>query len=228
MGDMPKSGREDVLGQVRAHLGVRGDEPGRRGLVQSRLRNPKANLIPERAQKPKAELIKLFQTMLEKSGAKVSRVRALKGLPEAIAAALRENNLPSRLRLGEDPVFDGLRAEPGLLELLPGPAGANDTVGLSHAIAGAAETGTLFLVSGPDNPSTLNFLPETHAVVILASDIAGSYEEGWAKLRSIYGGGNMPRTVNLISGPSRTADIEQTIVMGAHGPKNLLVLIAGS
>ncbi|MGO8952674.1 MAG: LutC/YkgG family protein [Rhodomicrobium sp.] len=228
MGDTPKSGREEVLGQVRAHLGVRGDEPGRRGLVQSRLRNPKPNLIPERAQKPKSELIKLFQTMLEKSGAKVSRVRALKGLPEAIAAALRENNLPSRVRLGEDPIFDGLRAEPGLLELLRGPAEASDTAGLSHAIAGAAETGTLFLVSGPDNPSTLNFLPETHAVVILASDIAGSYEEGWAKLRSIHGSGKMPRTVNLISGPSRTADIEQTIVMGAHGPKTLLVLIAGS
>jgi len=228
MSDMPKSGREDVLAQVRAHLGVRGDEPGRRGLVQSRMRNPKPNLIPERAQKPKAELIKLFQTMLEKSGAKVSRVRSLKGLPEAIAAALRDNNLPSRVRLGADPIFDGLRSEPGLLKLLSGPAEASDAVGLSHAIAGAAETGTLFLVSGPDNPSTLNFLPETHAVVILASDIAGSYEEGWAKLRSIYGGGKMPRTVNLISGPSRTADIEQTIVMGAHGPKNLLVLIAGS
>ena len=43
-----------------------------------------------------------------------------------------------------------------------------------------------------------------------------------------YGDGRMPRTVNLISGPSRTADIEQTIVMGAHGPKNLVVIIAGS
>jgi L-lactate dehydrogenase complex protein LldG len=222
------SSRDAVLARVRERLGVRGDEPGRRGLVQSRLRNPKANLIPERAQKSKSEAIKLFQTMLEKAGAKVSRVRALKTLPEAIAAALRENNLPLRVRLGADPFFDGLRAEPGLLELQTGPAGANDAVGLSHAIAGAAETGTLFLVSGPDNPSTLNFLPETHAVVILASDIAGSYEEGWAKLRAIYGSGTMPRTVNLISGPSRTADIEQTIVMGAHGPRNLLVLIAGS
>jgi L-lactate dehydrogenase complex protein LldG len=228
MPDMPKNAREDVLARVRERLGVRGDEPGRRGLVQSRMRNPKPNLIPERAQKPRSELIKQFQSMLEKAGAKVSRVSAMKGLPEAIAAALRENNLPSRIRLGADPIFDGLRAEPGLLELLSGPAQADDAVGLSHAIAGAAETGTLLLVSGRDNPSTLNFLPETHVIVILASDIAGSYEEGWAKLRSAYGGGIMPRTVNLISGPSRTADIEQTIVMGAHGPRNLLVLVAGS
>ncbi|MFY9640862.1 MAG: lactate utilization protein [Rhodomicrobium sp.] len=223
-----QDGRLAVLSRVRERLGVRGDEPGRRGLVQSRMRNPQANLIPERAKKPKAELIKLFQTMLEKAGSKASRVRSLKGLPEAIAAQLRENNLPLRVRLGTDPVFDGLRAEPGILELFSGPAEASDAVGLSHAIAGAAETGTLFLASGPDNPSTLNFLPATHVILILASDIAGSYEEGWAKLRSIYRSFNMPRTVNLISGPSRTADIEQTIVMGAHGPKNLIVLIAGS
>ncbi|MBI4724574.1 MAG: lactate utilization protein [Rhodomicrobium sp.] len=224
----PKSARDAVLSRVRAKLGVRGDEPGRWGPVQSRLRNPHANLIPERAQRARPESVKLFQTMLEKAGAKVIRVRSLKALPEAIAAILRENNLPLRLRLGTDAIFEGLRAEPGQIEVLSGPAGANDTTGLSHAIAGAAETGTLFLVSGPDNPSTLNFLPENHIAVILASDIAGSYEEGWAKLRTVYGNGRMPRTVNLISAPSRTADIEQTIVMGAQGPKSLTVLIAGA
>jgi L-lactate dehydrogenase complex protein LldG len=229
MGDaQAKGGRRDVLLRVRAHLGVRGDEPGRRGLVQSRLRNPTANIVPERAQRPRAELIKLFQTMLESCGAKVSRVRSLKALPEAIAAALRENNLPSRVRAGSDPLFDDLRAAPGLIEISSGRTEANDAAGLSHAFAGAAESGTLFLISGPENPSTLNFLPETHIIVILASDISGSYEEAWTKLRGVCGGGKMPRTVNLISGPSRTADIEQTIVMGAHGPKNLLVLIAGS
>jgi L-lactate dehydrogenase complex protein LldG len=71
-------------------------------------------------------------------------------------------------------------------------------------------------------------MPENHFVVVLAADIAGSYEECWARLRLACGEGRMPRTVNLISGPSRTADIEQTIVMGAHGPKNLVVFIAGS
>jgi L-lactate dehydrogenase complex protein LldG len=228
MSETQDSAREDILLRVRARLGVRGDEPARRGLVQSRLRDPKANLIPERARQERPELIKLFQTMLEKSGAKVRRVRSLKGLPEAIATALRENNLPSRIRLGGDPLFDGLRAEPGLLELSSGPAEASDAIGLSRAMAGAAETGTLFFISGPDNPSTLNFLPDVHIAAILASDIAGSYEEAWAKLRGIFGSGKMPRTVNLISGPSRTADIEQTIVMGAHGPRNLIVLICGS
>lgn len=219
--------REEMLARVRRRLGVRGDEPGRRGRVQTRLRAPNANLIPERAKKPRAELIKLFQTMLETSGARVSRVRSLKGLGEAIASALRENNLPFRIRIGEDPIFSSLRQDPGLIELLSGPAEARDTVSLSHAVAAAAESGTLFLSSGADNPSTLNFLPEAHMVVVRADDIAGSYEEVWAKIRALYGPGRMPRTVNLISGPSRTADIEQTIVMGAHGPKKLMVFIAG-
>ncbi len=223
-----KDARENVLTRVRAKLGVRGDEPGRRGVVHSRLRTHAANLIPERAQRPKGELSRLFQAMLDKSGAKTIRVRALKAIPEAVASALRDSNLPLRLRVGSDAIFDSLRAEPGLIEVLTGPAEATDAVGLSHAFAGAAETGTLFLSSGPENPSTLNFLPENHFVVVLASDIAGSYEECWTKLRSAYGEGRMPRTVNLISGPSRTADIEQTIVLGAHGPKNLVVFIAGS
>ncbi len=223
-----KDARETVLARVRTKLGVRGDEPGRRGLVHSHLRAHPANLIPERAQRPRAELPRLFQTMLEKNGAEAIRVRTLKGIWEAVATALRDHNLPSRVRAGEDAIFDSLRAEPGDIEVLSGPAEATDAVALSHAFAGAAETGTLFLKSGADNPSTLNFLPENHFVVVLVGDIAGSYEECWSKLRSACGAGRMPRTVNLISGPSRTADIEQTIVMGAHGPKNLVVFIAGS
>lgn len=225
----PKEAREWVLSRVRAKLGSRGgDEPARRGLVQTRLRNHPVNLIPERARRPKAELVRLLQTALEKNGAKTVRVLALKDLREAIASALRDQNSPSRIRAGKDAIFDALRAEPGVIEVLSGPAEASDAVTLSHAFAAAAETGTLFLKSGPDNPSTLNFMPEHHFVLVRAADIAGSYEEAWALLRQSLGGELLPRTINLISGPSRTADIEQTIVMGAHGPKNLVVFIAGA
>jgi L-lactate dehydrogenase complex protein LldG len=223
-----ETARAAILARVRRKLGVRGDEPGRRGLVQSRLRNPSANLVPERAKQSRSGRIKLFQTMMEKSGAKVIRVRSFKALPEAIAAALREHNLPLRVRAGSDPIFASLRAEPGSIEVLSGPAEVSDAVSLSHALAAASETGTMFFASGEDNPATLNFLPETHFAVIVADDISGSYEEAWAKLRAVYGAGQMPRTVNLISGPSRTTGIEQAIVIGAHGPKNLTVFVAGA
>lgn len=106
-----------------------------------------------------------------------------------------------------------------------GPAVDADRASISHAFAGVAESGTIVQVSGPDNPTTLNFLPEAHIVLLESADLFASYEEAWSKLRKAMGEGNMPRTVNMISGPSRTADIEQTIVRPAHGPKNMHVII---
>ncbi len=225
MAEAGGNSRADVLARVRGNLSVRGDEPGRRGLVQSRLRTPQRNLIPGRARQRPLELLKLFQSMLERSGATVCCMKSSDAVSDAIAAALRDRNLPLRVRAGSDSAFAALRTGNQMLELLAGPSDGSDAVGLSRAVVAAAETGTLFLVSGLDNPSTINFLPETHFVVVFRDDIAGSYEECWSKLRSLYGEGHMPRTVNLISGPSRTADIEQTIVMGAHGPRHLGVLI---
>jgi L-lactate dehydrogenase complex protein LldG len=81
------------------------------------------------------------------------------------------------------------------------------------------------LTSGADNPTTLNFLPDTHIVVLQASDIAGDYETLWGRLRERYGAGTMPRTINWITGPSRSADIEQTLILGAHGPRRLHVIV---
>ena len=106
-----------------------------------------------------------------------------------------------------------------------GAARPGDPVSLTRAFAGIAETGTLMLTSGPAGPTGLNFLPETHMVVVRAGDIAGSYEDAWDRLRDSRDGEALPRTVNLITGPSRTADIEQTIQLGAHGPRRLHVVL---
>ena len=76
--------------------------------------------------------------------------------------------------------------------------------------------------SGPEHPTTLNFLPDTHVVVLLASQIVGSYEDAWDRLRDVD---SMPRTVNFITGPSRTGDIEQTIFLGAHGPRRMHIVL---
>jgi L-lactate dehydrogenase complex protein LldG len=90
------------------------------------------------------------------------------------------------------------------------------------------------LTSGTTGPTTLNFLPETHIVVLAARDVAGCYEDAWDRLRAAHSetgnrktgdGAALPRTVNLITGPSRTADIEQTIQLGAHGPRRLCIVL---
>jgi L-lactate dehydrogenase complex protein LldG len=111
------------------------------------------------------------------------------------------------------------------LERLSGPSDGRDMAGLSHAFGGVAESGTLMMTSGPDNPTTVNFLPDHHIVVIDGGDIAGDYETVWSRLREAYGKGIMPRTVNMITGPSRSADIEQTLLLGAHGPRSLHVIV---
>jgi L-lactate dehydrogenase complex protein LldG len=106
-----------------------------------------------------------------------------------------------------------------------GPAEAEDEVGVSHALAGVAETATVVLHSGSANPSTVNFLPEHHIVVVDAKDIAGDLETVFSRIRQTFGKGEMPRTVNLITGPSRSGDIEQKLLLGAHGPRALHLIV---
>jgi L-lactate dehydrogenase complex protein LldG len=217
-----------VLSRIRAGLGVAGRDRAREAAVEARLRAHPRGTIPARAHASREALIELMTTMLAAQGAEVTRAATPGDAVRAVAEDLRNHNLPSRLRVGGDAQLAALPWDvmPGV-ELVFGPAIGEDRAGLSRAVAAAAETGTLVLVSGADNPTTLAFLPETHFILVSAGDVVGSYEEAFDRLRAIYGEGVLPRTVNLISGPSRTADIEQTIVRGAHGPKRLHVVILG-
>jgi L-lactate dehydrogenase complex protein LldG len=219
---MADQDRIAVLSRIRAHLADRG--PARE--VQTRLSRPPRGTIPARARDDPAARIEQFQAMLIGQAAEIIRVQTQEAAVCAIAEALAASGLPPILRIGHDSILAALpwKSVPAL-ELRVGPAKAEDQAGLSRAIVAAAETGTLFLVSGPDNPTSLAFLPETHFILIAAADLVGPYEEAFDRLRALYGPGRLPRSVNMISGPSRTADIEQTIVRGAHGPKRLLVLL---
>jgi len=222
------SGRQAVLGKVRRALGVTGEEKPRRATVEARLAVPLPNLIPARGQLPQDERVALFSLMAERVAATVRRLAGPEEVPAAVAEHLRRHNLPQLIRTGGDPRLAALPwASAPQLERRIGPSDGSDAVALSHAFAGVAETGTLALLSGPENPTTLNFLPDTHIVVLAAGDIVGDYETVWRRLRTVYGAGQLPRTVNFITGPSRSADIEQTIILGAHGPRALHILIIG-
>jgi L-lactate dehydrogenase complex protein LldG len=84
------------------------------------------------------------------------------------------------------------------------------------------------LISGADTPTTLNFLPDTHIVLARADQVVAVYEDGYDRLRADRALGTLPRVINFITGPSRTADIEQHIELGAHGPRRLhIVLVEG-
>jgi L-lactate dehydrogenase complex protein LldG len=221
------SSRDTVLSKIRASLGAKGSGAGRRAATDKRIAEKPRHLIPERVKgKTREQLLKLLRGFLEGQSATVLEIASGNDLPAALAGYLRKNNLPFRLRVGGDPYLTQVPwGQEPQLEVMLGQAQPNDEVGLSHATAAVAETGTLVLASGPDNPVTLNFLPETHVIVVEERDIVGPYEDAWLKVRARFGDRIMPRTVNMISGPSRTADIGGKLVLGAHGPRRMCVMI---
>ena len=87
---------------------------------------------------------------------------------------------------------------------------------------GIAETGSLILWPTPDEPRLMSLVPPIHIAVLYASDIYSTFREA---MISENWSSEMPTNALLISGPSKTADIEQTLVYGIHGCKELVVLV---
>ena len=215
------SAREVILAQIKSRV-TQGDDAAREAAVDARLSLHAANLVPARGQGDIEHRIRVFTEMMLAVGGTVEVLGDVDDVPEAVADYLRQGNLPAHIRHGADEQLVKLpwhRA--AAIEVAEGRAIDSDKASLTRAFAGVAESGTIIQLSGPDNPTTLNFLPEAHIVVLEAENLHASYEEAWTRLRQRA----MPRTVNMISGPSRTGDIEQTIVRPAHGPKNMHVLI---
>ena len=216
--------RQDILLGIRRSL-----KRGRLGMVrEAELREQIAlhrrNLVPARAaalgDRGRGDL---FVAMAEEVQATVTRVSSPGAVPEEVARYLVAENLPAELVLAPDPSLDDLPwDERPLLRIRRGRAEAGDAVSLTPCFAAIAETGTLMLNSGAATPTTLNFLPDTHIVLVHADQVVAAYEDGWDRLRSA---GAMPRVVNFITGPSRTGDIEQRIELGAHGPRRLHIIL---
>jgi L-lactate dehydrogenase complex protein LldG len=215
--------RAAVLGRLRRALGRGRDVSALRRAVAQRLSEPQANLIPARADLDRYGRIRLFTAQAEAVQTAVRRVSRYRDLPYAVIDYLRLHNLPPRLAMASDPVLAAADWRSTMLEIHNGPAADRDLVGLTTAYAGIAETGTLMLLSGPQTPTTLAFLPETSLIVLSTERILRAYEDGFALLREEHGA--LPRSINFITGPSRSGDIEQTLQLGAHGPRRLCVLL---
>ena len=219
------SAREDILSNIRRSLGVNGREAPRLSAVQERLRMAPRGVMPARGQVSGAERVALFRAEAERVAASVVEVAQAQDIVSEAARYLREHNLPATLRMGADARLAELDWSETAIEVTHGPSAGDDLNGLSHAFGAIAETGTLAMTSGPGNPTTLNFLPDNHIVVLRETDLVGDAESLWDRLRTAYGKAVAPRTVNLITGPSRSGDIEQQIVLGAHGPRRLHIII---
>ena len=212
--------REQVLSHIRSALG-RGelDETQLADLRDRIARHPR-HIEPAFSEPPQQR----FQQKLE--AAEASFV-ALDTLPEVAAEVERYLDAcaaPKHLVTSGDELLAALKW-PESIDLRPWLAKGDEKVSLSAAHCGIAETGTLLLVSGEHNPTSLNFLPDYHIVVLRADQLLLRMEDAWDSLRTSFA--QMPRSVNFISGPSKTADVEQTVEYGAHGPRYLHVILVG-
>ena len=225
------SARESILGRIRAAAAISGlpdaaaDPAARQARVDGRLAAKSQSApVPKFARLEGRERVERFCAQLQALSASFSHLPSLQALPAALSEALRARNLPAAIRMGAEPDLAALDwAAPGAgIEVSQGPGRLEEPATLSRAALAVAETGQLMLLSGPDNPVTLTFLGDSHFVVLKTSEIESGFEGAWARLRER---GYDPRTVNLVAGPSRTADIAATLELGAHGPVALHVFL---
>jgi L-lactate dehydrogenase complex protein LldG len=218
------SARDDILAGIRRGLGRGPVAAETAAELVERVAAHRRNLVPARAASlDHAGRVDLFVAMAEEVQTTVARVASPDEVPGEVARYLAAENLPAELAMAPDPRLDAIPWDQRpLVQIRRGRAEPGDAVSLTPCLAAVAETGTLLLVSGPETPTTLNFLPDTHIVVLHAGQVVASYEDGWDLVREQQ---EWPRTVNLITGPSRTGDIEQRIQLGAHGPRRLHVVL---
>jgi L-lactate dehydrogenase complex protein LldG len=219
------SARDEIFANIRRSLGVKGSETIRQQIVTERLERAPKGVVPARGQISGEERLALFKLQAEAALATVTEVASSSEVPQSIALFLRNHNLPAALKMGDDLRLKAMPWADTTLDISHGVSQGHDLNAVSYAFGGVAETGSLVMISGSENPSTLNFLPDNHIIVVSSKDIAGDYETVWNRVRFAFGKNGMPRTVNWITGPSRSGDIEQTMLLGAHGPRRLHVVV---
>jgi len=188
-------------------------------LIESRLSAHERALLPVLPE----SVHELFISKVEQAAASVECIKNISELAQAVSEYLSLWNLERRLVAASTDVLKQLSWPDGL-EIEYRAAISSDITSLCVAYAGIAETGSLVLCSGRDTPTTLNFLPDNYICVVRRDDIYPYMEDIWSLLREE---GGPPRAINFITGPSRTADVEQTIQLGAHGPRRVHVIIMG-
>jgi L-lactate dehydrogenase complex protein LldG len=216
------SARDNIIARIRAARGIRGPMlDAERAEIAADIAAPRNGPSLGWDEEPVAR----FCAKAEALSSTVEVVDAFGAVPAAAARYLKAGKLPLKVVVW-----------PSLLELdwagagistTAGPARGDDMVGITGAFCAIAETGTLMTLSGVERPPSVSLVPETHIAVLPAQRVVRTMEDAWALLRQERPQNTMPRAVNFISGPSRTADIEQTLVLGAHGPYRVHILLIG-
>ena len=215
----PSIARTRVLDAVRA--AVRRDPAeaaSRLGDLEARIESHEVHVRPA----VEGDLVARFAEKVELVASTFASVDGTDGVSKAVSGYLDEHGLPKDIVVTTDPLLARVRWS-NELAVARRAAEPEDRVSVTGAFAGVAETGTLVFVSDRATPTTLNFLPETHVAILARDRLVAHLEDVWALLRAERA--QPPRTVNFITGPSRTGDIELQLELGAHGPRRLHVLL---
>lgn len=212
------SARDNILRRIRALQGkppspAAGEHEAVRAHLQAHPQGPR----PQAGWEPVAR----FRERALSLASTCDEVAVQADIPAVVAGYLRKNNLP--LRAVCWPAWAGLDWAGSGMAVETRSARGDDLVGITGVFCAIAETGTLMMASGASTPAATSLLPETHIAIASKARIVCGMEEAWRLLRAEYP--QMPRAANFISGPSRTADIEQTVSMGAHGPYRVHVIL---
>jgi L-lactate dehydrogenase complex protein LldG len=219
------SARDEVLARVRKALGKSAANPS--ALAEAN------RYVAAHAHGPRprvdADRVAVFIKRATDMESTVERIAGRAAIPAAVAHYLRALDLPDALKAQRSlagvcwPEFADLDWKGAGLSIESRPTQGDDRLGITGSFCAIAETGTLVFVSGAQTPTATALLPDTHVAVVAASRIVTGMEDAFALVRADLKA--PPRAINLISGPSRTGDIEQTIVLGAHGPYRLHILV---
>jgi L-lactate dehydrogenase complex protein LldG len=209
--------RENILGRIR-DAQTRASSVTQTESIDGHLaQHPRGPLPP-----PMDNLVEHFKERAIKLSSDVLETNDKMEIPALLARYLNERKLSMSGVCW--PSLSNLPWSAAGLEIQPRPAKDSDLTGVTGAFCAIAETGTLMMLSGPETPATTSLLPETHVAVVDPRRIVATMEDSWGLMRKECK--LPPRAVNFISGPSRTADIEQTVTLGAHGPYRVLLILA--
>ena len=217
--------RDNVLGRVRKALGKRERDTAALAAAEATIaahaQGPRPTLAGDRVERfmqRASDMESTVERIAERSDVPVAVTRYLDGLqlPPALAAQQSHTGVCW-------PEFAALDWAGAGLNIACRPTTGDDRLGITGAFCAIAETGTMVILAGADTPTATALLPDTHIAIVPADRIVDGMEDAFALIRSERGA--LPRAVNLISGPSRTGDIEQTIVLGAHGPFRVHILV---
>ncbi len=222
-----RSARDAVLARVRKALGATGDRAAARAEADAYIalhgHGPRPAMPPD--------LVDRFLRRATDMESSVERIADRGEIPAAVARYLDALALPPALAAQKShrgvcwPELGDLDWTGAGLAIDVRPTVGDDRLGITGAFCAIAETGTLVLLSGAHTPTATALLVDTHVAVLRADRIVSGMEEAFALVRQERG--RLPRAVNMISGPSRTGDIEQTIVLGAHGPFRVHIVVLG-